>query len=227
LLTINSIPGHDHAAIGFALDAGASVVIPQVDTAEQAKHVLSAAKYGTKYNGSRSAPPFRLFPGLMDEPINKAMSVHENANHQAAVIIQIESLKGIDNLDAILTEVPTIDAVWLGTLDCRLSMGLEGMGGVEPEWLAAVEKYKAVLKKHDKPNSGIAVGPPEQAAAMGEGKAFVVTSADAFALLAHVEELKGARALFKPLAWSAKAAPKLENGVAKQSVKSMLIGVSA
>lgn len=24
------VPGHDHAAIGFALDAGASIVVPQV-----------------------------------------------------------------------------------------------------------------------------------------------------------------------------------------------------
>ncbi|KAK4220867.1 Pyruvate/Phosphoenolpyruvate kinase-like domain-containing protein [Podospora fimiseda] len=58
------VPGHDHAAIGFALDAGASIVIPQVDTIEQAKHVVLAAKFGTKQNGTRSSPPFRLLPGI-------------------------------------------------------------------------------------------------------------------------------------------------------------------
>jgi 4-hydroxy-2-oxoheptanedioate aldolase len=215
-----SVPGHDHAAIGYALDAGASIVIPQVETVEEAKHVVSAAKFGTKSNGTRSAPPFRLFPGLSDQPINPAMSVLENTNHQAAIIIQIETLKAIDNLDDILTEVPDIDAVWLGSLDCRLSMGLDGMGGVEPEWLEAVEKYQKVLKKHDKPNTGIALGTPEQQAYMGQGKAFVVTSADALALLGHIEELKGARELFKPLKWSAKEDQKLVNGNGIERLKS-------
>lgn len=28
------VPGHDHAAIGYALDAGASVIVPQVEDAE-------------------------------------------------------------------------------------------------------------------------------------------------------------------------------------------------
>jgi 4-hydroxy-2-oxoheptanedioate aldolase len=54
-----SMPGHDYAAIGFALDAGASIVLPQVETVEQAKHICSAAKFGKKAGGTRSAPPTR------------------------------------------------------------------------------------------------------------------------------------------------------------------------
>jgi 4-hydroxy-2-oxoheptanedioate aldolase len=199
------VPGHDHAAIGFALDAGASIVLPQVETVEQAKHIVSAAKYGAKHGGSRSAPPFRLFPGLTDSPIKPEMSTFENQNFQAAIIIQIENEKGIDNLDAILTEVPDIDCVWLGSLDCRLSMGLAGMGGEEPEWLAAVERYTSILQKHNKPISGLALGGPEQKAASGAGKSFVVPCADVLALLGHVEELKEARSIFQPLKPTAKA----------------------
>lgn len=62
------VPGHDHAAIGYALDAGASIVVLQVDTVEQAKYVVSAAKFGTRHNGSCSAPPSRLMSGLTDIP---------------------------------------------------------------------------------------------------------------------------------------------------------------
>jgi 4-hydroxy-2-oxoheptanedioate aldolase len=134
------------------------------------------------------------------------MSVFENANHQAAVIIQVESLVGIDNLDDILTTVPGIDAVWLGSLDCRLSMGLEGLGGDEAEWLEAVGKYKSVLKKHDKPSSGLALGTPEQKLQMGEGRAFVVTTGDVPALLGNLGELHEARGLFQPLKWTGKEA---------------------
>lgn len=108
------VPGHDHAAIGYALDAGASLVIPQVrcraasnfrksskltvkiqvETVEQAKHVVSAAKFGSKQNGTRSAPPFRLFPGVTDRPFQEGRDIFEALNHQAAIMIQIESLAG-------------------------------------------------------------------------------------------------------------------------------------
>lgn len=66
-----------------------------------------------------------------------------NLNDQAVIMIQTETLEGINNLDAILTEVPDIDVVWLGSwfgsLDCRINMNLPanfGQGG-EPKWLAA------------------------------------------------------------------------------------------
>ena len=104
-IPIVRVPGTDHAAIGYALDAGASIVVPQVETVEQAKHIVEAAKFGVKYRGGRSAPPFRLFPGLSDQSFKPGMDAFEASNYQAAIIIQIENEKGVDNLDAILTEL--------------------------------------------------------------------------------------------------------------------------
>lgn len=77
-------------------------------------------------------------------------------------MIQIETLEGINNLDAILTECPDVDIVWLGSLDCRVSMNLAanmGMGGDEPEWQAAEQKFVDTLKKHNKPRGGFGLGP--------------------------------------------------------------------
>lgn len=92
------VPGHDHAAIGYAMDAGASIIIPQVETVEQARHCVSSAKFGTKNGGtpgSRSAPPFRLVPSLTDTPYDPNLELHKALNEQAAIMVQIESLAGM------------------------------------------------------------------------------------------------------------------------------------
>jgi 2-keto-3-deoxy-L-rhamnonate aldolase RhmA len=60
------VPGHEHASIGYALDAGASIIVPQVNTVEECKHVIAATKYGAKIGGTRSAPPMRLLFGVCD-----------------------------------------------------------------------------------------------------------------------------------------------------------------
>lgn len=186
------VPGHDHAAIGFALDAGANIVVPQIETVEQAKHVCSAAKFGAKINGTRSAPPARWFPGLSDQRLDETLTFHQNLNNQAAIVIQIETLAGMHNLDAILTECgDQIDSVWLGSLDARISMDLPAGGilGDEEEWLEAVKVYEAALAKHNKPASGLAFGPPEMKATLSRGRSMIVVAADTYALMASMGDL--------------------------------------
>ena len=198
-LTCHRVPGTDHAAIGYALDAGASVVIPQLETVEQAREVVAATKYGAKINGRRSAPPARLVPGISDIPMFPPMSVHQSLNRQAAVVIQIETLQGIKNLDAILTAVGEhIDSVWLGSLDARISMDIASGGilGEEAEWLEAVALYESTLAKHNKPASGLALGPPEMKDNLGKGRSFMVTGSDYFALLGQGAELEDMRKRF-------------------------------
>jgi len=136
-------------------------------------------------------------PGLSDIPIDPSRSVWENLNDQAAIIIQIESMEGINNLDAILTEVgDQIDAVWIGSLDARISMGLNFSlfeEQNEPEWLEALDKYYATLKKHDKPSSGFGLGPAEVVAKVAESKCIVFIHGDIFAILGCIGELAEAK----------------------------------
>ena len=194
---INRVPGHDHAAIGYALDAGASVIIPHIDTVEQAQHVVSAAKFGLKAKGNRSAPPFRMLPGIGDTASDPSRSIWENVNDQAAIVIQIESEEGARNLDAILTAVgDQIDAVWMGTLDTRVSMGYDGFSGSEPRFLEIVELYQNALKKHDVPNTGMCLGGDW---AQGANKAFVIVGGDALAFLGDIATIKNARENLPPL----------------------------
>jgi 2-keto-3-deoxy-L-rhamnonate aldolase RhmA len=136
-------------------------------------------------------------PGLSDMPLDPSKTIWENLNNQAAIIIQIESLEGINNLDAILSEVGEhIDAVWIGTLDARVSMGLPVSfydQPTEPEWLAAMATYEATLKKHDKPSSGFALGPPEVVAKAAKGKCLLFIAADVFAILGGMGDLAEAK----------------------------------
>lgn len=112
-------------------------------------------------------------------------------------MIQIETLEAIDNLDAILTEVPDIDAVWLGTLDVRVSMGLVGsFGGTEPEYLQAVAKFESTLKKHDKPRGGAAIGTPEVMRELGKENSISFVAMDAGALIGTTAVLSASRDIF-------------------------------
>ena len=194
---VNRVPGHDHASIGYALDAGASIVIPQIETVEQAQHVVAAAKFGSARKGTRSAPPCRWLPEIGDTPIDPTRSIWENVNDQAAIIIQIETELGVRNLDTILTAVgDQIDAVWLGTLDMRVSMGLNSFWGSESQFLSTVQLYEEILKKHDIPNSGFCLNGNW---AKGANKAFVVVGGDAFAFLADMATISDGRQNLPPL----------------------------
>ena len=193
-----SVPGHDHAAIGFALDAGASVIIPQVNTVAEARHAVSSAKYGVKNNGTRSAPPFRLIPGVSAIPSDPSKTIHENVNHQAAIMIQIETAEAIDNLDAILTEVPEIDVVWPGILDISVSMGLDApwVGEPNPEFVQAMAKFESTLKKHGKPRGGQALGGPEAMGEQGKNNSISFVAVDVLALAGLAELIPAARKVF-------------------------------
>ena len=159
--------------------------------------MVSAAKFGAAHKGSRSAPPARWLRGVSDTPVDPSRSIWENVNDQAAIIIQIESELGVRNLDAILTAAgDQIDAVWIGSLDLRVNLGLNGFWGEEPEFLNLVKLYEDTLKKHDMPNSGMSLFGDW---AKGANKAFVVVDADVFALLGGVDTIATARQKLGPL----------------------------
>jgi 2-keto-3-deoxy-L-rhamnonate aldolase RhmA len=123
--------------------------------------------------------------------------LHKSLNEQAAVMIQIETLEAINNLDAMLTECPDVDMVWLGSLDCRVSMGLGAnfFGGTELEWLAAEQKFIDTLRKHNKPRGGFAFGAAALPTIREKGFAAVWYDGDVIRLLSMPADLAKAREL--------------------------------
>lgn len=141
-------------------------------------------------------------PGISDGTLDPSLGdIHKNLNCQAALGIQIENMKGIDNLDDILTQCPDIDFVWLGTIDLRVSMGFNAdFGGVndEPEWVAALDKYAKICKKHSKPMAGISLPPMPGWQERARELSFVVVASDVVAML-QVKQCKDqARAALPP-----------------------------
>lgn len=109
------VSGHDSAPIGKALDAGAhGIIVPTVDTAEQAHAAVAAARYPPL--GERSWGPTRaalVTPGLTPDLSNRSV----------VVVVMIETVEALRNLDSILA-VPGVDVALVGPYDLAVSSGL-------------------------------------------------------------------------------------------------------
>ncbi|HEY5822025.1 MAG TPA: aldolase/citrate lyase family protein [Propionibacteriaceae bacterium] len=108
------IPELDFAWIGAALDAGAStVIVPQIDTVEQAAAAVAAAFYPPI--GTRSWGPFpALWGGSVPAP--------EQANQAVRCAVMIESAQALTNVDEIAA-VPGLGMLFVGPFDLSLSLG--------------------------------------------------------------------------------------------------------
>lgn len=109
------VPWNEPGIIGKTLDAGAhGVVVPMVNTREQAERVVRSIRYAPA--GARSWGP--VMAG-MRHPDNRQW-----AEQHVAAIPMIETAEAISNLDDILS-TPGIDAIYVGPADLSISLGLE------------------------------------------------------------------------------------------------------
>jgi 4-hydroxy-2-oxoheptanedioate aldolase len=110
------IPAGDVVHIKRALDLGAfGLVVPMVESAEQAREVISASHYPPQ--GCRSAAAashYKRFQMTLEEYLAVA-------NEEIALVLQIESPAGIQQVSQI-AELEGCDALLVGPLDlaCRL-----------------------------------------------------------------------------------------------------------
>lgn len=118
------VSGANQQEILRSLDVGASgVQVPQVNTVDQARLVVSAAKYPPLGNrgvafGTRAAG-YGFYGGA---------DYVEAANNETVVITHVETMEAVDNLGATL-EIPGIDVVFIGPTDLSVSMGHPGNPG--------------------------------------------------------------------------------------------------
>ncbi|MFP4106522.1 MAG: HpcH/HpaI aldolase family protein, partial [Phycisphaerae bacterium] len=173
------LPGHDYQTIKRYMDAGADgVVAPLINTAEQAREVVSAVKYPPE--GMRGVGFCRdnLYGANFDQAVG-------SANDRTLAAVQIEHIEGVENIHEIL-DVPGVDAVFIGPYDLSASMGIVKQFD-HPDMIAATGRIlKACKEKNIIP--GIHVVPPHPNAVnqrIDEGYRFIAYSLD-ITMLAEV-----------------------------------------
>lgn len=140
----------DRAGIQQSLDMGADgVLVPYINTAEEARAAVSCTKYPTA--GTRSV----YFP---QRSMNRdgLLGYAGGANKNLIVALQVETADCIKNIDEIAA-VPGVDILFLGQNDLCMSMGLyekyefphmytsPELGAATDKLVAAAHKNKVVL----------------------------------------------------------------------------------
>ena len=131
------------ANIKQLLDIGAqTLLIPMVETAEQAKELVKATRYppqGVRGVGAALARASRW---------TTVSDYVKQANEEVFLIVQIESQNALDNLDEIVA-VDGVDSVFIGPADLSASMGHPGNAGhpeVQEAITVAITKIRAAGK---------------------------------------------------------------------------------
>lgn len=167
------VPGTEYDFIARALDCGAlGIMVPLVDTAEQAKFIVASTRYPPA--GGRRGAAFGFahddFEG--GDVIEKMKMIHE----RTLVIAMIETKAGLENVDAIAA-VPGVDVLWLGHFDMSNFLGIPGQFS-HPTFQDAIKKIIGAAKKHGKAAGYMAASAALGKEYLGHGFRMIATGTD-------------------------------------------------
>lgn len=153
------------------LDIGAqSVLVPMVETAEQARQLVKAMNYPPKGVRGVGAAVARA------SAFNRIPDYLTTANDEVCLIVQAESKAAVDAIEEIAT-VDGVDAIFIGPADLAADMGYPGRG-TEPVVLDTIEKAIQRIQAAGKP-AGILNSDPKLANRYIElGAKFVAVGTD-------------------------------------------------
>ncbi|HEX2830580.1 MAG TPA: aldolase/citrate lyase family protein [Burkholderiales bacterium] len=184
------VPGKEHFHATRLLDSGAQgIVVPHVDTVEEAERAVAYCKYPPK--GHRSAMGTLPQFAYQAVPVGEATKA---ANEETLVIVMVESPEAIERVEQIAA-VPGIDSVLIGTNDLCAEMGIPGKfddARVED----AYRKVVAACKKNGiHPGMGGVYDPKLMEKYIGYGMRLILSGGDISFLMAgakqRAEFLKG------------------------------------
>ena len=178
--TLVRVESMERIRIGRALDAGASgVMIPRIETPEQVSAVVKHMSYPpfgdrgvATYN--RSAKWGRDLSGLTEKS-------------KAACIIQIETLKALENVDAI-AKIDGADLLFVGPLDLSFALGVP-RDFKSPKFLEATAKVVAAAIANNKVAGILAADATAAATFIEQGFKFIAIGSDATLLAGAITNL--------------------------------------
>ncbi|MCL6507239.1 MAG: hypothetical protein K6T59_09450 [Bryobacteraceae bacterium] len=142
--------------VARVMDAGAlGVMVPNVESAEQARAIVRAAKYAPL--GARGVG---LGVAHTDYQLPDPVSYFREANEATMVLCQIESVAGLEEVEEIAA-VEGVDVVWVGHFDLTQSLGIPGQFE-HPRFRDALAAVVAAARRYGKA-AGIQPGSLEQA----------------------------------------------------------------
>ncbi|MCT4576552.1 aldolase/citrate lyase family protein [Donghicola sp.] len=177
------------AEIKRLLDVGAqTLLIPYVQTVEEAKLAIEAVDYAPRgfrgMGGSTRANRFGTVPDYFTR-----------AREEICLLVQIETQKGLDNLDEIAA-LDGIDGVFIGPADLSASLGHAG-NVRHPDVEAAIRDAIQRVRALGKPAGFLSVDDALTAIAVEAGSLFTAVDVDMVALQRYLRErLQAARSAY-------------------------------
>jgi len=156
--SIARVPSNLPWTIGRCLDTGLQgVQIPMVNTAEEARAAVHAAKYQPL--GNRGLAAARAANYAQVQPFSFPAHI-EASNAGTMVVVQVETPAAIDALPEIV-EVPDIDVIFIGPTDLSNCLGHPG-DFKHPDVRSAFDRIVSIVTKSDKA-LGVLTGNAEDA----------------------------------------------------------------
>lgn len=171
------VGSHDAAAMGKVLDLGAlAIVVPLVETAEQAAAAVAACHYPP--HGTRSVGPLRANLVLGADALEEWDNV--------GCIVMVETARGLENVDAIAA-VAGLTGIYIGPGDLAISLGMSPFDGSrsadeEARHAEALETIRRACEAHGIA-SGLYVGEGERARRYLDAGFRIVTASIDYSLI--------------------------------------------
>lgn len=181
------VPSSHPTYLKRLLDAGCEgVVVPMVESAEEARAIVDACRYAPRGSRGNAADIARCSSyGFQPDYLKRA-------DDNFLIVVQIETAKAVKNARAI-AEVDGVDVVFIGPTDLSGSIGLMGQTG-HPDVEALIAEAVDAIKAAGKPRATVPrIGKTWQDL-MGEGYCFVATGSEIYSYrMAMTELMKGWR----------------------------------